>query len=168
VGMVGVLGLVAAVDGHRTVPAKMPMVSYGGAQQAVLHHLLGQTVWVPVHGAGDHEQVIIVDVGPAGPLEVARHGRATPGSPKMMDSHFGYYDLPAAARGYFGVTPARLSWDQTSMFAGLVQALTAYDPIDHLSTGRLRQRHVLDQLVATKVLSSAQAETAFAAPLGLR
>jgi membrane peptidoglycan carboxypeptidase len=88
----------------------------------------------------------------------------------LADVYFGhgYYGLPAAARGYFGVTPARLSWGQASMLAGLVQAPSAYDPIDHLSTGRLRQRHVLDRLVATKVLSPAQADTAFAAPLGLR
>jgi len=80
----------------------------------------------------------------------------------------GYYGLPAAARGYFGVSPARLSWAQASMLAGLVQAPSAYDPIDHLSAGRLRQRHVLDRLVATKVLTPAQADAAFAAPLGLR
>ena len=80
----------------------------------------------------------------------------------------GFYGLPAAARGYFGVMPVQLSWAQASMLAGLVQAPSAYDPIDHLSTGRLRQRHVLNRLVATKVLSPAQADTAFAAPLGLR
>ena len=79
----------------------------------------------------------------------------------------GFYGLPAAAHGYFGVTPAQLSWAQASMLAGLVQAPSAYDPIDHLSTGRLRQRHVLNRLVATKVLSRAQADAAFAAPLGL-
>jgi len=80
----------------------------------------------------------------------------------------GYYGLPAAAQGYFGVTPARLSWAQASMLAGLVQAPSAYDPIDHLSAGRLRQRHVLNRLVATNVLSPTQADAAFAGPLGLR
>src|SRR5665647_607339 len=60
----------------------------------------------------------------------------------------------------------QLSWAQASKLAGLVQAPSAYDPIDHMSTGRLRQRHVLNRLVATKVLSPAQADTAFAAPLG--
>jgi membrane peptidoglycan carboxypeptidase len=54
----------------------------------------------------------------------------------------GFYGLPAAAEGYFGVTPAQLSWAQASMLAGLVQAPSAYDPIRHLSTGRLRQQHV--------------------------
>jgi membrane peptidoglycan carboxypeptidase len=88
----------------------------------------------------------------------------------LADVYFGhgFYGLPAAANGYFGVTPAQLSWAQASMLAGLVQAPSAYDPIDHLSTGRLRQRHVLDRLVATHALSAAQADAAFAAPLGLR
>jgi membrane peptidoglycan carboxypeptidase len=87
----------------------------------------------------------------------------------LADVYFGhgFYGLPAAAHGYFGVSPARVSWAQASMLAGLVQAPSAYDPIDHLSTGRLRQRHVLNRLVATKVLSRAQADAAFAVPLGL-
>jgi len=54
------------------------------------------------------------------------------------------------------------------MLAGLVQAPSAYDPMIHLSAGRLRQRHVLNRLVASGVLSAAQADAAFAAPLGLR
>jgi membrane peptidoglycan carboxypeptidase len=88
----------------------------------------------------------------------------------LADVYFGhgFYGLPAAAHGYFGVTPAQLSWAQASMLAGLVQAPSAYDPIDHLSAGRLRQRHVLDRLVANHVLSAAQADAAFAAPLGLQ
>ena len=87
----------------------------------------------------------------------------------LADVYFGhgFYGLPAAAEGYFGVTPAQLSWAQASMLAGLVQAPSAYDPIRHLSTGRLRQHHVLHRLVATGVLSATQADTAFAAPLGL-
>lgn len=88
----------------------------------------------------------------------------------LADVYFGqgFYGLLAAAQGYFGVMPAQLTWAQASMLAGLVQAPSAYDPLDHLSAGRLRQRHVLDRLVATHVLSAAQADAAFAAPLGLR
>jgi len=39
----------------RTVPAKMPMVSYDGGMYSVPCELLGKTVWVRVHGAGDQE-----------------------------------------------------------------------------------------------------------------
>jgi membrane peptidoglycan carboxypeptidase len=79
----------------------------------------------------------------------------------------GFFGLPAAAAGYFGVTPSELTWAQASMLAGLVQAPSAYDPVLHLSAARLRQRHVLDRLVATHVLTVEQASTAFEAPLHL-
>ena len=72
----------------RTVAAKTPMVAFDGGQYSVPAHLLGQVVWVRVHGAGAGEQVIIVHVGSVGPVEVARHGRAIPGSPRLNDAHF--------------------------------------------------------------------------------
>lgn len=72
----------------RAVPATTPMVSFEGGQYSVPAGLIGQSVWVRVHGRGVDEQVIIVHVGPDGPVEVARHGRATPGSPKITDAHF--------------------------------------------------------------------------------
>jgi len=72
----------------RQVPARTPMIALDGGQYSVPYTLLGQQVWVRVHGQGSDEKVIVVHVGPAGPVEVARHGRATPGSPKIDDSHF--------------------------------------------------------------------------------
>lgn len=80
----------------------------------------------------------------------------------------GYYGLATAAQGYLGLDPAELTWAQASMLAGLVQAPSAYDPLQHLDLAKARQRHVLDRLVATGVLSSAEADSAYAAPLGLR
>jgi len=79
----------------------------------------------------------------------------------------GFYGLPDAARGYFGVRPDQLSWGQASMLAGLVQAPSAYDPYAHLDLARLRQRHVVDRLVATGVLTPAQGDAAFAERLSL-
>ncbi|WP_414696539.1 IS21 family transposase [Pengzhenrongella sp.] len=84
----------------RTVPAKMPMVTFDSGQYSVPHLLLGATVWVRVHGRGADEQVVIVHVGPTGPLEVARHARATPGSPQMIDAHF-----PPPPAGALGRVP---------------------------------------------------------------
>ncbi len=72
----------------RTVPTSMPMVSFETGQYSVPHTLLGETVWVRVQGRGVDEQVVIVHIGATGPLEVARHRRATPGSPKVLDDHF--------------------------------------------------------------------------------
>ena len=72
----------------RTVPATTPMVSFDGGQYSVPAALIGQCVWVRVHGRGADEQVVIVHIGADGPVEVARHTRAAPGSPKITDEHF--------------------------------------------------------------------------------
>jgi len=72
----------------RMVAARTPMVALDGAQYSVPHQLLGQQVWVRVHGQGAGEKVVIVHVTTAGPLEVARHDRAQPGSPSIDDAHF--------------------------------------------------------------------------------
>lgn len=87
----------------------------------------------------------------------------------LSDAYFGhgYWGLPAAAHGYFDRSPADLTWAQASLLAGLVQAPSAYDPIEHLRLAKLRQRHVLDRLVATGVLSRSAADAAARAPLHL-
>jgi penicillin-binding protein 1A len=79
----------------------------------------------------------------------------------------GYYGLPAASCGYFGVAPAQLTWPQAALLAGVVQAPSADDPIAHLQVARARESHVLSRLVATGRLTQAQAMSAFRQPLGL-
>jgi transposase len=72
----------------RVVPGNTPMVMFESGQYSVPHTLLGATVWVRTQGIGADEQVVIVHVGDEGPVEVARHHRATPGSPRLIDEHF--------------------------------------------------------------------------------
>src|SRR5690606_7802491 len=75
----------------RVVPVNTPMVMFESGQYSVPHTLLGATVWARAQGVGDGEQVVIVHVDPTGkdgPVEVARHARATPGTPKIDDEHF--------------------------------------------------------------------------------
>ena len=96
----------------RTVPATMPMVSYEGGQYSVPHTLVGETVWVRVHGRGAAEQVVIVHIGATGPVEVARHRRASPGSPKMLDEHF-----PPAPAGALGRRPKAKNADDAEFLA---------------------------------------------------
>jgi hypothetical protein len=79
----------------RTVATNTPMVTFEGGQYSVPQALLGQSVWVRVHGRGADEQVVFVHVGENGPVEVARWLRATPGSPRLDDAHFG--PAPAGA-----------------------------------------------------------------------
>jgi penicillin-binding protein 1A len=80
----------------------------------------------------------------------------------------GYYGVLAASEGYFGLPPDQLSWAQASLLAGLPQAPTMLDPLQHLALARQRQSYVIDRLVATGVLTRAQAAAAAAAPLDLR
>jgi membrane peptidoglycan carboxypeptidase len=79
----------------------------------------------------------------------------------------GYYGLAAASCGYFGVTPAGLNWPQAALLAGLVQAPSADNPIAHYKVARAREAHVLDRLAATKKLTQAQANRAYAQSLHL-
>jgi penicillin-binding protein 1A len=79
----------------------------------------------------------------------------------------GYYGLAEASCGYFGVTPARLSWPQAALLAGMVQAPTTDNPIAHYTVARAREAHVLGRLVATGRLTAAQAAGAYRAPLHL-
>ena len=79
--------------------------------------------------------------------------------------YWGYVD---AAKGYFGVYPARLDWAQAAMLAGLPQAPSAYDPLRHFALAKQRQYHVLEQLVVNHDLSRAQALAAYREPLNLR
>ena len=74
----------------RRVPPNTPMVSFEHGQYSVPKRLLGELVWVRAHGLGADGQVIIVHLDPRhGPVEVARHQRAVPGSPRIDDDHFG-------------------------------------------------------------------------------
>lgn len=73
----------------------------------------------------------------------------------------GYWGDEAAARGYFRTAPRSLDWAQAAMLAGLPEAPSAYDPIQHLALAKQRQRHVLDQLVVNHFLTSAQANAAY-------
>jgi len=77
----------------------------------------------------------------------------------------GYYGLAAASCGYFGRQPARLSWPQSAVLAGLVQAPSAYDPLEHPDLARSREGHVMSRLVATGALTAHRAAAALAVPI---
>lgn len=77
----------------------------------------------------------------------------------------GQYGITAASEHYFGVPADDLTWGQASLLAGLVQAPTNYDPHGHLTLALQRRSHVLDRLVATGVLTPAEADQDSAAPL---
>jgi membrane peptidoglycan carboxypeptidase len=77
----------------------------------------------------------------------------------------GYYGLLQASCGYFGRPPDKLSWPQAALLAGLVQAPTDYDPLEHAALAQSREQHVFARLVATGALTKRQAATALAVPI---
>lgn len=97
------------------------------------------------------------------------------GKPQIMRMYLnvgyyghGFWGVAEAARGYFGTTPALLSWGQAAMLAGLLQAPSAYDPLEHYAAARARERHVLEQLIVNHHLSVRRGAAIFRAPLQLR
>lgn len=72
----------------------------------------------------------------------------------------GLYGLQAASCGYFGIRPRQISWPQAAVLAGLVQAPSAYDPLEFPSLARSREQHVIRRLVATNVLTAREAAKA--------
>jgi membrane peptidoglycan carboxypeptidase len=77
------------------------------------------------------------------------------------------YGIQTAARTYFGVPAARLSLSQSALLAGLLQSPSAFDPFSHPVAARNRRDVVLDNMVSTGALTSAQAAVAKSKPLGL-
>ncbi len=87
----------------RRVPPNTPMITFEHGQYSVPRHLRGEQVWVRAAGIGTAERIVIVHHGRSGPVEVARHARATPGSPSIDDDHFG--GPPAKQPGQYTIRP---------------------------------------------------------------
>jgi membrane peptidoglycan carboxypeptidase len=77
----------------------------------------------------------------------------------------GYYGVEQASCGYFGRRPGAMSWPQSAVLAGLVQAPSAYDPLEHPDLARSRESHVVGRLVATGVLSQRQGAAVLSVPM---
>lgn len=77
----------------------------------------------------------------------------------------GDYGIAAASCGYFGVPPARMSWPQAALLAGLVQGPSGDDPLQHPVQARQREVHVIGRLAATGEITQQQAKAALAQPL---
>jgi membrane carboxypeptidase/penicillin-binding protein len=79
----------------------------------------------------------------------------------------GYYGLASASCGYFGIPPARLSWAQAAVLAGLALAPSADDPVTHLPSARAAGAKVIARLAAARRLTPTQAARASREPLHL-
>jgi hypothetical protein len=98
----------AAFGVTRSVPTNTAMIAFEYGQYSVPHTLCGQTVWVRRHGT----QVVVVHVGDAGPIEVARHEQTTPGCPRVDDAHF-----PPRPEGPLDRTPRPATGEEARFLA---------------------------------------------------
>jgi len=153
------------IDLQGVLRAALHVASPGDAGGATLDQQLAKNLWTGNSGLLAKLEQVELSLK----LE-ARYSKHELLRLYLAMAYFGhsYYGLPAATEGYFGVSPDAVSWAQASLLAGLVQAPTAYDPYRHFDLARRRQQHVLDRLVATKVLTRAAASAAYRASLALR
>ena len=79
----------------------------------------------------------------------------------------GAYGVQAASHAYFGKDVSKLTLPEAAMLAGLVAAPSLYSPYNDPQRARDRQRHVLDRMVATRMITRAQADDAAADDLRL-
>lgn len=122
---------------------------------------LARQLYLPAEGAGG-ALVTPQAIGIALKLE-ARYTKAQVLAMYLNSVYLGHgqYGVAAASRAYFHTTPARLTWGEASLIAGLPQAPSADDPLLHFARARARQREVLARLVANRDLTAPQAAAAF-------
>ncbi len=87
----------------------------------------------------------------------------------LNTSYFGNgaYGVGAAARRYFGVTPAALTLDQAALLAALIRDPNSLDPYRYPNAALARRETVLDKMVELGWLAAAEADAAAAVPLDL-
>ena len=64
------------------------------------------------------------------------------------------YGVEAAAQNYFGVSAAKLNLGQAALLAGIVQQLTAFNPVLHPKAAQSRRNQVLDRMQALGLASA--------------
>ena len=121
----------------RTVGLNEPMVSFENGSYSVPSHLAGQHVFVRRHG----DKVVVVHLGDAGPVEVARHEQTTPGNPRVDDAHF-----PPAPQGPLERTPRPRTAEEVA-FLGIGEGATRW-LIEAAAAGASRVRAKMADAVA--------------------
>src|SRR5579862_1926709 len=78
----------------------------------------------------------------------------------------GNYGFEAASEYYFGKPVGKLTLPEAALLAGLIRG-PSYSPILHAQRALARRNVVLDRMATVGKISSAQAKTAMALPMGL-
>jgi membrane peptidoglycan carboxypeptidase len=79
----------------------------------------------------------------------------------------GAYGISAAARTYFGVTPAELTVAQAALLAGMVRSTAGFDPVRRPEAAMQRRNLVIQQMHEQGMISAAQAGAATRSALGV-
>lgn len=79
----------------------------------------------------------------------------------------GAYGVAAAARTYFGTTPAELTLPQAALLAAIIKAPSTFDPVDAPAVATARRDLVLAAMVEVGSVTAEQASAAAAAPLSV-
>jgi hypothetical protein len=103
-------------------------------------------VWVRAHG----EQIVVVHVGPGGPVEVARHERTTPGNPRVDEAHF-----PPRPEGALDRTPVAANTAEAEFLAIGDGAVLWLREAAHAGAARIRVK--MAEAVALAKLHGADA-----------
>ena len=75
------------------------------------------------------------------------------------------YGIGAASQRYFGKPPAELTLPEAALLAGLPQAPSLYNPIEHFERAKGRQADVLDLMARHGYITQDEADAAKLAPL---
>ena len=78
------------------------------------------------------------------------------------------FGFAAAAQTYFGKSLDQLTVAEAAMLAGLPKAPSAFNPISNPRRARIRQLHIIDQMLANGFINAEQAQAARVEPLQLR
>ena len=88
-----------------------------------------------------------------------RHSRRTILQDYLDGAYYGHhaYGVQAAAETYFSRPADRLTMAQAALLAGLPQAPTVFDPLEHPAAARRRRHEVLAALLASGAISGPRA-----------
>ena len=75
------------------------------------------------------------------------------------------YGIDAAAQSYFNKHPWDLTLGEASMLAGLPQSPSVFDQTQNYELAKQRQRYVLNQMVAQRMITAQEADDAYAESL---
>ena len=88
----------------------------------------------------------------------------------LNEIFFGHnaYGISAAAQVYFGKEVEELTLSESTLLAGLPKAPSRHNPYNNIEAAKIRQLYVLDQMVANRMINSAERDLVYSVELNLQ